>query len=205
VEELKKQMVEDYEKGLPGPNQDTSVPTRIASIFAYTLPVLDSVRFLLPIGMVFPQLQPLAALLYTGLMAVNVIPFGQLLIFIAMQLISDNPEVPVLVRYNLKQAVALDIALFLPGIVTFILEFAIGTDGRLSPEVAAAIGTSVFVPVVIMLAYCTVFNLLGMAPRGVPGLSTLAEMSMGVVPPSVLEEEERKLKEEQEKEKGGKK
>jgi len=204
-EELKQKMVEAYEKGLPGPNQDTGIGARVASVFAYTLPVLDSVRFLLPIGMLVPQVQPITALLFAGLSAVNVIPFGQLIIFIAMQFISDNPEVPVLVRYNLKQAVALDIALFLPGILIFIAEFALGTDGRLSPELSAAIGASVIIPVAIMLAYCTVFNLLGMAPRGVPGLSNLAEMSMGVLPPSVLEEEERKLKEEQEKAKGDKK
>mmetsp|Transcript_20176 Transcript_20176/g.47029 ORF Transcript_20176/g.47029 Transcript_20176/m.47029 type:complete len:458 (+) Transcript_20176:99-1472(+) len=184
----------EYAKGLPG-NQDTSIPVRLGSVLAYFLPVLDSTRFLLPVAALVPSLAPLGAFMFSLVKTVQIIPFGELLIFIAMQLVSDNPELPAQLRFNLKQAIALDIALFLPNIITFLAGFAVGNQGQLSPEVQAAIGVSVLIPVVLILAYCTVFNLLGMLPRGIPGLSQLAELGMGVLPPGIAEEEFKKIKE----------
>jgi len=176
-------------KGLPG-NQDTSFPVRLGSVLAYFLPVVDSTRFWMPVAALVPPLAPLGALMFSVLK--SPVPF---ITFLIWQFVSEKKELPVLLRFNLKQAIALWCTLSLVQLITFLAGFAVGNQGQLSPEVQAAIGVSVLIPVVLILAYCTVFNLLGMLPRGIPGLSQLAELGMGVLPPGIAEEEFKKIKE----------
>lgn len=78
-----------------------------------------------------------------------------------------------LVRYNLRQAVILDIAMFFPSILAFIIAAFLGDDVvKLAP--LAQVGSDViFVTVTICVLYSMVSSAFGVLPDSLPLLSAL--------------------------------
>merc|ERR1712107_837508 len=120
-------------KSLPGPNQDTGALSRVAAAVAYLLPLLDGLRFGLPVVDAFPSLEPALYYLLGPAALLSSVPFLQVFIFIALQVYAGLEELPALVRFNVKLAVLLDAVLFLPSIVSILLHFF--GQGRV-PEIA---------------------------------------------------------------------
>jgi len=184
-EEAERQLVEYYST-LPG-NQDRSFATRLASVLAYTLPLLDGLRFGLPLAAVEPTIAPILYGLVPALKALNAIPFGQLVVFITMQVLAANQELPALLRYNLRQAIVLDIALVIPNIIVGTGMFPL--DIELPSKDMVMFSLLVFLPLFGVILYAALCNSLGTAPRFIPYFSEAAERSMGIKPPGRDEDE----------------
>jgi len=152
-------------------NDDRELPTRLLSVLAYLLPLLDGLQFGRPLVQFVPALMPIFAFLAVPNAVLDAIPFGQLIVFFAMSIASSNKELPRLLRLNLQQGIYLDIALFLPSITFQLFGLISGGGGKVPPE----IGIGVFVLLVLAIAYSVVTTLLGQDPDGVPGISKMAK------------------------------
>mmetsp|Transcript_49410 Transcript_49410/g.143240 ORF Transcript_49410/g.143240 Transcript_49410/m.143240 type:complete len:427 (-) Transcript_49410:244-1524(-) len=181
AQEKAEREIQEYYSTLPGPNTDTGVLTRLGSVLAYLLPLLDGLHFALPLAQVFPALQLFFLPFLPLLQLLNVIPLGQLLVFFAMQAIAGNEELPALARFNLRQAIVLDVALFLPNILSSLVPAAAAE--HIPAEVVVALGGVIFLPLLACIWYSVFFCLWGQAPRGIAYVSEAAEMGMGMVPP----------------------
>lgn len=179
--ERAEQEIQEYYSTLPGPNTDTGALTRLGSALAYLLPLLDGLRFGLPLAIAFPILQPFFVFMLPPLQLLNAIPLGQVVAFIVMQVLAGNQDNPTLLRFNLRQAICLDIALFFPNILASFVDATIGD--QVPDEVIMGLGALVFVPLIASVGYCMVSSLCGEAPRGIPAISEASEMSMGLIPP----------------------
>lgn len=78
-----------------------------------------------------------------------------------------------LVRYNLRQAVNIDIAMFFPSILAFLVSAVLGEDAaKLAP--VATIGSDViFVTVVVCVLYSVGSSALGVLPDSLPIISAM--------------------------------
>ena len=91
---------------------------RILSCMPYIVPLLDGDRY----GrFLFYQIPILGLaddiLLGPFKLIYGTIPFAQLIFFIGLSVLSRNPEIPRPVRFNMQQALLLDIALIFPSLL----------------------------------------------------------------------------------------
>jgi len=157
------------------------VPTgtdKLVSLVPYFFPLLDGLqygRFLIGATGEDPNPFILALALLYGLY--RTIPFSGLIAFFALNTLSNNPSINRLVRFNMQQAIFLDIALFFPGLVTGLI--AIVLKGNTLPQGVVEIGSgAVFVTLLLALAYCTGSSLLGTIPDKLPIISDAVSKRM---------------------------
>jgi len=178
--------MEEYRQSLPGENQDEGAVTRVLSALAYTLPLLDSVKYGLPLMFLLPSSAPIFVILLLPVWILNTIPFGAILLFFGMQAIADNEGVPALLRFNLRQAVQLDLVAIFPGLIwQFCHEQIIDTAGPVVGSMVFLPGILLFLLLIACVAYSASSSLQGRAPRGIPGISAAAERAMGHLPPGL--------------------
>eukprot|EP00448_Togula_jolla_P009019 CAMPEP_0170601348 /NCGR_PEP_ID=MMETSP0224-20130122/17811_1 /TAXON_ID=285029 /ORGANISM="Togula jolla, Strain CCCM 725" /LENGTH=426 /DNA_ID=CAMNT_0010926117 /DNA_START=62 /DNA_END=1342 /DNA_ORIENTATION=- len=158
---------------------DAALDTRIYSALSYLLPLLDGLRFGLPLLALFPFLQPIFQVLLIPVAILNLVPFGlgQLLIFIGLQMAAGNPELPTLARFNFRQAVLLDVALFVPILLSGLFSMA---EDRIPVEVSVAVSALVFVALAGCVLYAMTCSLLGVPSAGIPVISKAAGQSLGL-------------------------
>mmetsp|Transcript_18982 Transcript_18982/g.36854 ORF Transcript_18982/g.36854 Transcript_18982/m.36854 type:complete len:119 (-) Transcript_18982:498-854(-) len=100
------------------------------------------------------------------------IPFGGLVFFIGMSLFTRNPNLSRFVRFNIQQALLLDIALIVPGLF--------GPLTKTFPVELQILGTNfIFYAWVLVVGYALFSNAQGKAPDQVPLLSDAASMQIG--------------------------
>lgn len=159
----------------------------------------------------------------------NVCGFGRLESFFHMYLLTTtflrheqlnflqgNPGLNRLIRYNMQQAIFIDIALFFPGLLSGLIGLILGGANVQLPTVVTQISTdAIFVTLLAVLGYCTVSSLLGIEPNKVPIISQAVNDRMPTVdmfeiddkgnifanPNRRRKEEEEKKKDNQDKEK----
>ncbi|CAE8627293.1 unnamed protein product [Polarella glacialis] len=191
-----KQAEQELLASLPLENDDVSLPTRLASVLAYLLPLMDALRYGVPLAMAFPFLQgPFSALvLISGVFGAVPLGLGYLALLIGMQNLAENIELPTLLRFNLRQSVILDVALLVPGFLGSLVSFALDAAGTPVSEELAATGNSVvFVLIAACVAYSTVSSLLGVAPTGLPYISQKAGEAISDTRPNNEEDGSGKL------------
>ena len=92
--------------------------------------------------------------------------------FFALNFLAGNPKLNRLIRWNLQQAIFVDIALIVPGLLVGIGK---GVLPAVGVEVPAGVIESVddvtFVALMLVLAYCAGSSLLGREPGGIPFVS----------------------------------
>jgi len=87
---------------------------RLLGALAYLLPLSDGVRFGDALFVLFPPLQVLALPALPLLLLERAIPFGGLVLFLALfLLVVRNSRVPYAIRFNVLQAILIDIVLVL--------------------------------------------------------------------------------------------
>lgn len=156
--------MEDFEE-----NDDRGVITRLLACLAYLLPLTDALQFGLPLVDMVPDLLPFFASISLLSQLINAIPFGPLIIFIVLTALANNRELPRLLRFNLQQAVLLDVFLFIPSILASLASIAVGNQDDIGEE----FGLVVFVLLLGTVAYSMVATLLfGKDPDGVPVISS---------------------------------
>ncbi len=108
-------------------NESTPVPDRIFSCLAYLLPLADGIVFGIPLFKQFPILANLLLPISPVLVLYNTIPFAGLAIFFALfLLVVRNDSVSHFIRFNVLQAILLDIILIVCRLILGILVPAIG-------------------------------------------------------------------------------
>lgn len=151
---------------------------KILSVLPYLFPLLDSLqfgRFLLVENPDNPFVVVLA-LLFT---LYKSIPFSGFLSFLALNVLSGNPGINRLVRFNMQQAIFLDIALFFPGLIGALFGLVASGAGVQFPTGFTELGSDViFGGLLLTIAYASVSSLLGVTPNKIPGISQAVEDRM---------------------------
>lgn len=146
---------------------------RILSSLPYLLPLMDGDRYGRFLFAILPPLGLADALLLGPFkMVYYSIPFAQLGTFIALSFLSRNSEIPRSIRFNMQQALILDILLIFPSLFGR-LPFAI-------PRVLVESGSNfVFFVLVASVGYSLFSNLSGKLPNQIPVVSDATESQIG--------------------------
>jgi hypothetical protein len=154
---------------------------KIVSALPYLLPLLDGLqfgRFLLAANSGNPVVGILG-LLYT---AYRSIPLSGFLAYLGINFLSSNLSLNKLVRFNMQQAIFVDIALFLPGLLAAATGLiASGTGFELPPGVTELGSDAVFGALLLTIAYASVSSALGITPDKIPFLSRAVEDRMPTI------------------------
>jgi Ca2+-binding EF-hand superfamily protein len=154
---------------------------KIVSSLPYLLPLLDSLqfgRFLLAQNQDNPVVNILG-LLYT---VYRSIPLGGLLAYLGLNYATSNLSLNKLVRFNAKQAVYVDIALFFPGLLAAATGFIATNAGFEIPQGVTELGSdAVFGAVLLAIAYASVSSALGITPDKIPFISQAVEDRMPTI------------------------
>ena len=159
-------------------DKEPTTTDKIVSVLPYLFPLLDSVQFgsLLLINNAD---NPLALIVLALTALFRSIPFGGIATFIAFNFLSQFPNINKLVRYNLLQAIWIDIALFFPGLLGALLGLV---GGNVIPPAIKELGSeAVFGTTVLVLIYCVVSSLLGMTPNKIPIISQAVDDRMPTI------------------------
>ncbi|KAL3912950.1 MAG: hypothetical protein SGARI_000896 [Bacillariaceae sp.] len=151
---------------------------KLVSVLPYLFPLMDSLqfgRFLLVENSDNPAVTVLA-LLYA---AYRSIPFSGFIAFFALNFLSGNPGINRQVRFNMQQAIYLDIALFFPGLIAAVVGLASG--GNLPPGITEITNDVVFGTLLLTVAYASISSLLGVTPDKIPFISGAVEDRMPTV------------------------
>lgn len=82
-------------------------------------------------------------------------------------------QVNKLVRFNLRQAVILDIAMFFPSIFAFIITSVLGEDSAKLASLATVCNDVIFVTVVACVLYSIASSAVGVLPESLPILGKM--------------------------------
>lgn len=153
-------------------NNDNGLATRAASCVPYLLPLVDAT----PYGANLIIQSPLASTALAPLVILfKTIPFSGLIVFLFFSSQSRNPDLPKLLRFNLQQAILLDISLFIPqlfGLLPF--------DPALKAAIADPAGDILFVTIFAMIVYSWVWTLVtGTKADKIPLISETADRASG--------------------------
>jgi Ca2+-binding EF-hand superfamily protein len=144
---------------------------KLVSIIPYLFPLLDSLQFANFLVNKNPEnlFAGLAALLYT---AYRSIPLGGFIAFFALNTLSGNPKINRLVRFNMQQAIYLDIALFFPGLLAALYSLVgQGLGFELPPAMIELGSDGLFLTLLATLGYASISSLLGVTPDKIPLVS----------------------------------
>jgi hypothetical protein len=151
---------------------------KIVSALPYLLPLLDGLqfgRFLLAENLDNPVVGILA-LLYT---VYRSIPLGGFLPYLALRFLSSNLSLNRLVRFNMQQAIFVDIALFLPSLLFAATGLIASNTGFEIPPGVIELGSdAVFGALLLTIAYTSVSSVLGITPDKIPFISQAVEDRM---------------------------
>ena len=151
---------------------------KIVSVLPYLFPLLDGLQFSRFFLMGHSE-NPLAITAAIAYALYRSIPFGGLISFFGLTFLSDNPKLNRLVRFNLQQAVFLDIFLFAPALVASLGTALLSRGGVvIPPEVVELSTDATFLALVGAIGYASVSSLLGIAPNRLPFVSERTEQRM---------------------------
>lgn len=147
---------------------------KLLSVLPYLFPLLDGLqfgRFLIAENTDNPFVVVIAILfaLYKS------VPFGGFIAFFALNFLSTNPGINKLIRFNMQQAIFLDIFLFFPGLLAALYSVVVsGIGGVQVPQAVTEIGSdAVFFTMLAMVGYSSISSLLGKTPDKIPFISKL--------------------------------
>jgi len=154
------------------PNEDAGVATRAASCVPYLLPLVDGSVY----GYHLLSAAPLAgAALAPFVLLLRAVPFGGLILFFVFSSQSRNPSLPLLLRYNLQQAILLDIALFFPSLFSLI-----PIPEEVKAVAAEPASDAIFLVLFACILYSWVTNLAtGKLPNKIPVIGSTSERQIG--------------------------
>ena len=144
---------------------------RVVSLLPYLFPLLDSIqygRFLMSTEQDNPLIATLAVLYQIYL----TIPFSGLIAFFALSALSNNLRLNRLVRFNIQQAIAIDIGLILPSLFGGIGLIGLPYLGVTVPDdVKVTLETLTFFLFSAAILYSCVSSLFGIIPNKIPFVS----------------------------------
>jgi hypothetical protein len=144
---------------------------KLVSVLPYVLPLLDGLQFAGHLVGQNPDnvLSGIALAMFTLYQSV---PFGGLIAYFALRSLSGNPTINRLVRFNMQQAIYVDIALFFPSLLAALSGFAAQGLGLQVPPSVGEIGSdALFFTILATIGYASVSSLLGVTPDKIPFVS----------------------------------
>jgi hypothetical protein len=140
---------------------------KLLSVLPYLLPLLDGLQYASFLVLKNPDnaLATVPAVLYA---IYRSIPLGGFLAFFALSTLSRNPNVNRLIRFNMQQAIFLDIALIFPGLLA---GFVALTGTSIPPEIAEVGSDAVLGSILLAITYAAGSSLLGKTPDSIPFIS----------------------------------
>jgi hypothetical protein len=159
-------------------DKDPTTKDKLISVIPYLFPLLDSLQFGRFLIMENAD-NPLVGLLGLLFTAYRSIPFSGFIAFLALNTLSSNPGLNKLVRFNMQQAIFLDIALFFPGLLTALIAGLGSVAGFTIPDAAnQASSTAIFGVLLLTVLYTSISSLLGITPDAIPIISKAVEDRM---------------------------
>eukprot|EP00977_Amphora_coffeiformis_P003857 scaffold768_cov166-Amphora_coffeaeformis.AAC.15 len=151
---------------------------KVISVLPYLFPLLDSLQFAGPL-VIENSDNPIAQAVAVVYALYRSIPFGGFIAFFALNFLSGNPTINRLIRYNMQQAIFLDIALFFPALVGAIfglLGSAVGVS--FSPEILELGSDALLALALLSVTYASISSLLGITPNKIPLISDAVNKRM---------------------------
>jgi len=161
---------------------DATSKDKIVSILPYLLPLVDGLVFGKFLFMENAE-NPIVIGLGLLLALYRTIPFAGFLSFFGMNVLSDNLTINRLVRFNMKQAILVDVALFVPTVISAMLTFAVSQNllgvAQVIPVQAGEIGSdAVFLILLASIGYSALSSLVGVVPDNLPIISDYVDKRM---------------------------
>jgi hypothetical protein len=156
---------------------DVEFPVRFASVLAYILPLTSCLRFF-PLSMRTPAVQQFLLPAILPAQLVTAVPFGMgpFALFLGMQVLSENRKVPLPLRFNMRQAVVLDI---MTGFFQLFGGLAnLSAQNQIPPNVSDVCSVLCFLIVASCVMYSAASSLLGAAPDNIPVVSDYARRTI---------------------------
>jgi len=153
-------------------DRDATGLDKVLSILPYFLPLLD--------GLVYGKFffmensgNPVVIGLGILLALYRSIPFGGFLSFFGLNILSENLNINRLVRFNMKQAILLDVALFLPGVVSGLVTYILSQQQNLiiSTQAVEIASDAVFFVLLSSIGYSAISSIFGIVPDKLPIIS----------------------------------
>ena len=146
---------------------------RLLGALAYLLPLSDSLRFGQVLFRLFPPLQWLALPALPLVLLEQAIPFGGLVLFLVLFLaVVRNPRVPYPIRFNVLQAILIDIVLVL---------LTLAFDTVLAPLgggfALRTLSNTVFLGTLVLVLFSVIQSLRGKEPD-IPTVSDAVRMQL---------------------------
>ncbi|KAJ8609704.1 hypothetical protein CTAYLR_008443 [Chrysophaeum taylorii] len=143
----------------------------------YLLPLSDVLPFGKYVLTDFPVIAVALVGPFAPLLAIlNAVPFGGFLVFIAISTQTRNANLSRFVRFNMQQAIILDIALIFPQLIG---SLGNAVKIQLPPALLEPASTTVFFAVSISILYAIFSNCNGNTPNNIPVVSEAADRSIG--------------------------
>jgi hypothetical protein len=173
VKRLERELVQkiEVEPLLLVDNLENGIGARVLASMPYLLPLLDGESYGRYILGHFPAI---LGVLDPVTSTFRSIPFSGLIVFFALSYQARNRDLPVLVRFNLQQALQIDVALFLPQFLELI-----PLDPQLKEMIAVPGSDIVFLALLASVLYSVGTNIAtGSLPNKIPLISESAERSI---------------------------
>lgn len=161
-------------------DKEPTTSDKLISILPYLFPLMDGLqygRFLL--GADGAESNPLVILLAVIYGLYRSIPFSGFIAFFVLNFLGGNPGINRLIRYNMQQAIFLDIALFFPGLLSGLVGLLVGGANVQLPAVVVQLSTdAIFFTLVAAIVYSAVSSALGIEPNKIPLISKAVDDRM---------------------------
>jgi len=143
-------------------------PDRICAALAYVLPLAGSVMFAPFVLRDMPVLSWLLLPTVPLLQIYNSLPFAQLIVFILLLVgVVRNASISHFIRFNVMQAILLDIVLFLASLLmSYIFDPIV--SGTIVQEI---LYSTVFLGILAAVIYGVIESFMGIYPDKIPGVS----------------------------------
>jgi len=179
--------LEGYLK-LPARNNDIGPTTRLLSMCVYILPIMEIMRFLLPLTDTNAEMAASLSLLFT-MEQTGMAPVARISLFFLFQFLSEDRALPHLLRFNLRQAVTIDVAL---GCISLLeLFYSASTNNALVARFEAEHWDGNFWVIALFIGcvcYSIALSCAGKLPKQIPVISGYAQRTMSPTRPRWVDE-----------------
>lgn len=160
-------------------NDDRSTGTRALAVLPYIFPMFDRLQSALPLAKVLPALSPLFELLAVPFAIFGTMAFGTQIWWLVLTLTAASRRLPRLVRFNVQQAVLIDVAFFVATILGTVVYYASGGTGAAEDD----IGGFLYSALLLLVGYSAACSAFGRDPDGIPFISDLTKSIIDAPPP----------------------
>lgn len=170
--EMKKKQLEAEGKAVVsvGETNDgpaTAVDKALCAV-PYILPLSDGIDYARHLFTTYPQQLDWADPLASALLAFDNLDLGTLAFFFGLSFVAGNQRVNKLLRYNALNAINMDIALIVPGLLGPLFKFSLGQDAYKLKPLTDPVSDVLFIALLVAVAYSIGTSATGKIPNKLP-------------------------------------